>query len=160
EHRHVDGDEPLPDHPPPGQGAQEAGRSVPVVFAVVNAHDRPFYRHPVGEGGTHFLPDRPRSGKAPSVPRRPTEGVTTHSACIPGPPGVEWRTPAARGAAMASTWYYAQGGQQFGPVSSRQLKRLAAGGQLRPTDLIWKDGMADWTPALKLKGLFRAAEQV
>ena len=61
---------------------------------------------------------------------------------------------------MASTWYYAQGGQQFGPVSSRQLKRLAAGGQLRPTDLIWKDGIADWTPALKLKGLFRAAEQV
>ncbi len=55
---------------------------------------------------------------------------------------------------MASSYYYARGGQRFGPVSGSQLKELAASGQLAPDDLVWKDGMADWEPARKLKGLF------
>lgn len=59
---------------------------------------------------------------------------------------------------MASAWYYAQDGQRLGPVSSRQLKQLAVGGRLRPTDLVWKAGMSDWAPAVKLKGLFPQAD--
>lgn len=51
-------------------------------------------------------------------------------------------------------WYYNQGGQQRGPISDSQLKRLASGGQLRPADLIWKEGLAQWVPASKVKGLF------
>ncbi len=58
---------------------------------------------------------------------------------------------------MASQWYYAQGGQQLGPVTSEQLKQLAQTGQLNPTDLIWKDGLAEWTPARKVAGLFSTA---
>ena len=39
-------------------------------------------------------------------------------------------------------WLYNKDGQQFGPVSAEDLKRLAAAGELRPGDLVWKEGMA------------------
>ena len=51
-------------------------------------------------------------------------------------------------------WHYSRGNEQHGPVSSAQLKQMAAGGQLLPTDLIWKDGMPGWLAAGKIKGLF------
>src|SRR6185312_6521040 len=35
-----------------------------------------------------------------------------------------------------------------------QLKQLALSGQLKPTDLVWQDGMSDWVPANSVKGLF------
>jgi hypothetical protein len=54
-------------------------------------------------------------------------------------------------------WHYSRGNEQYGPVSSAQLKQMAAGGQLQPTDLIWKDGMPGWLAAGKIKGLFDAA---
>lgn len=44
-------------------------------------------------------------------------------------------------------WYYAQGGSQHGPVPAEQLGDLLRGGQLAPSDLTWRDGMADWLPA-------------
>jgi hypothetical protein len=47
-------------------------------------------------------------------------------------------------------------GQRFGPVAAHQLKALAAAGQLLPTDLVWREGMADWRPASQCKGLFSA----
>ena len=53
-----------------------------------------------------------------------------------------------------SQWYYSRNGEKFGPLSSEQLKQLAASGQLFPTDLIWKEGMKEWQPAVKVKGLF------
>jgi hypothetical protein len=53
-------------------------------------------------------------------------------------------------------WHYSRGNEQHGPVSSAQLKQLAASGQLLPTDLIWKDGMPGWLAAGKIKGLFDA----
>src|SRR5687768_3887589 len=54
-------------------------------------------------------------------------------------------------------WYYAVGGNQVGPVGSDELKRLAAAGELKPTDLVWRDGLSDWTAASKIGGLFAAA---
>jgi hypothetical protein len=57
---------------------------------------------------------------------------------------------------MATDWYYSKNGQQCGPVSSSKLKALAGAGQLLPTDLIWKEGLAAWQPATRLKGLFAA----
>lgn len=57
---------------------------------------------------------------------------------------------------MASQWYYSKGGQREGPVPSEQLKELAASGQLAPTDLVWKEGMAQWVEASKIKGLYPA----
>jgi hypothetical protein len=54
---------------------------------------------------------------------------------------------------MAGQWYYARGGERIGPVTTDELKRLAASGELLPTDLVWKEGMQAWIPAEKIKGL-------
>src|SRR5205809_355015 len=48
---------------------------------------------------------------------------------------------------MADDWYYAQGGQQKGPVSGDALRQLLAAGQVSSGDLVWRDGMANWQPA-------------
>jgi hypothetical protein len=42
----------------------------------------------------------------------------------------------------------------MGPVSPAELKKLAANGQLLPTDMVWKDGLSEWVAAKNLKGLF------
>lgn len=55
---------------------------------------------------------------------------------------------------MATEWHYSKGGQQHGPASAAELKALAKSGELLPTDMIWKEGMAEWKPAGSLKGLF------
>jgi hypothetical protein len=49
-----------------------------------------------------------------------------------------------------SEWYYTRGQDQVGPVSAAQLQELAGCGDLRPTDLVWKDGMTEWIAATKL----------
>ena len=51
-------------------------------------------------------------------------------------------------------WYYAKDNRQHGPISAAELKQLAAGGDLRPSDLVWHEGMDDWAPAKRIKGLF------
>lgn len=56
--------------------------------------------------------------------------------------------------ASKEEWHYAKDGQQFGPISAADLKRLATTGELSATDLVWKDGMADWKKAASIKGLF------
>jgi hypothetical protein len=59
---------------------------------------------------------------------------------------------------MASEWFYTLKGQQApAPISSAELKQLAASGQLQPTDLVWQDGMPNWMPASMVKGLFGAS---
>ena len=55
---------------------------------------------------------------------------------------------------MADQWHFSINGNQSSPVSSSELKQLASCGKLSRTDLIWKEGMANWIPAEKLKGLF------
>ena len=57
---------------------------------------------------------------------------------------------------MSSGYYYSHNGQRFGPVDGQELKVLAQTVKLLPTDLIWKEGMAEWKPASKAKGLFPA----
>jgi hypothetical protein len=61
---------------------------------------------------------------------------------------------------MASEWHYTQNGQPAGtPVSSAELKRLAASGQLLPTDMVWREGMANWVTAGSIKDLFPAGSR-
>ncbi len=56
---------------------------------------------------------------------------------------------------MANEWHYTINGQPAAaPVTSAQLKQLAASGQLKPTDLVWQDGMLEWAPAGSVRGLF------
>jgi hypothetical protein len=44
-------------------------------------------------------------------------------------------------------WYYAKGGAQMGPVAVEELKGKISAGEVGPTDLVWREGMGDWTPA-------------
>ncbi len=53
-------------------------------------------------------------------------------------------------------YYCDRNGKQVGPFSARQLKDLAAAGQLAPTDLVWTNGLPNWVPVANLKGLFPA----
>lgn len=56
---------------------------------------------------------------------------------------------------MAS-WFWMKDGQKHGPIDTPQLKQMAQAGQIKPTDLIWREGLPDWVPASKAKGLFGA----
>ena len=56
----------------------------------------------------------------------------------------------------AVAWYYAKGSKQYGPVSPGELRQLADKGDLGGDDPVWRDGMDDWVPARKVKGLFDA----
>lgn len=53
-----------------------------------------------------------------------------------------------------ANWYYSQNGNEQGPVSSSALKQLATSQKLSPTDLVRKDGKADWQSAGTVPGLF------
>lgn len=54
-------------------------------------------------------------------------------------------------------WYYARDGQQQGPITSAQLRQMAAAGQLQPDDLVFREGSKDWVAASTVAGLFPAA---
>jgi hypothetical protein len=60
---------------------------------------------------------------------------------------------------MADQWYYTDQGQRLGPISSDQLKQLAASGRLQPSAFVWKEGMAQWAAASNVDGLFPAELQ-
>ena len=51
-------------------------------------------------------------------------------------------------------WFYAKNDQPCGPVSPVELKRFADEGELHQEDLVWREGMGEWIPAGKIKGLF------
>jgi hypothetical protein len=44
-------------------------------------------------------------------------------------------------------WYIARDGKQHGPLSDMEMRTFVGQGHLRPTDLIWRPGFADWRPA-------------
>ena len=54
---------------------------------------------------------------------------------------------------MKIRWLYRQGNKTFGPVSSSELKQLANAGELKPDDLVSKDGTEKWAKAKNVKGL-------
>ena len=56
---------------------------------------------------------------------------------------------------MDKLWYYTQGAAQEkkGPVPEAEIKSLVAGGQIRATDLLWSEGMANWAPLSALPQL-------
>lgn len=51
-------------------------------------------------------------------------------------------------------WYYSRDGARIGPLSAGELKKAADAGQLTRTDWVWKEGMSEWAPAARVKGLF------
>jgi len=50
-------------------------------------------------------------------------------------------------------WYYAKGGAQLGPVEESELKAKISAGEVGPGDLVWREGMDDWTPAVQVAEL-------
>jgi hypothetical protein len=56
-----------------------------------------------------------------------------------------------------STWYLARGTKKLGPFSTEQLKKLAAGGKLLPTDMLLQDGKQKWISPSSVEGLFPPA---
>ena len=54
-------------------------------------------------------------------------------------------------------WFYLIGDEEVGPVSSGDLKQLAANGTLAPDDVVWKQDWPERRRARSIKGLFRAS---
>ena len=55
---------------------------------------------------------------------------------------------------MADDLHFTRNRNLQGPVSFERLQKLANEGWLLPTDLVWHVGMAEWTPAGQVQGLF------
>ena len=48
-------------------------------------------------------------------------------------------------------WFYVEKGQQAGPVSEEQLDEKFRQGIIQPDTLVWREGMAAWTPYQEAK---------
>src|SRR3954471_12594585 len=44
------------------------------------------------------------------------------------------------------SWFYEFNGEQKGPVTESELDQLIAQGTVLPTTLVWREGLASWTP--------------
>src|SRR5580704_13290663 len=55
------------------------------------------------------------------------------------------------------SWFYANGGQQQGPLPEGQFRDLIARGIIRADTLIWTDGMSGWQKAGDIPGLLSPA---
>ena len=56
---------------------------------------------------------------------------------------------------MSAQWYVRRGDEEKkGPFAAADLRSAAAHGKLLPEDLLWKEGLTDWVPALRVNGLF------
>jgi hypothetical protein len=55
---------------------------------------------------------------------------------------------------MATQWYFEREGRKFGPYLATRLRELAASGELRPQDLVWKEGMEKGVLASRVGKLF------
>jgi hypothetical protein len=52
-------------------------------------------------------------------------------------------------------WYYYNRGRREGPIEDDAMRRMAARGALKPTDLVWRPGMKDWAYASTVPGLLQ-----
>lgn len=59
-----------------------------------------------------------------------------------------------------SQWYYTSGGAQQGPVSTSDLQSWIANSQIALTELVWREGMADWKPISQVPELAASAPAV
>jgi hypothetical protein len=57
---------------------------------------------------------------------------------------------------MDELWYYAREGQSLGPVAFAELKKMAAAGQLAPTDMVCPVGSQQWQVASSVRDLMVA----
>src|SRR5438477_2648427 len=48
-------------------------------------------------------------------------------------------------------WYYAEAGEQRGPMTDAEMRDLAKAGAIRGGTLVWREGMANWQPYGQVK---------
>ena len=48
-------------------------------------------------------------------------------------------------------WFYANAGQQVGPISDADFERLTREGVIQPATLVWREGMAQWEPLANVR---------
>ena len=91
-----------------------------------------------------------RPANRPSLPRARVVAVPAAKPAIAEPARPPVVSPPSPG------WFYASNKKKHGPVQLAQLRQLAAGGQLQPTDMILQEGTQKWVAARALPGLFPA----
>jgi len=57
---------------------------------------------------------------------------------------------------MPERWFYEAGGERRGPLDREALQGMLAGGTIRSTTLVWREGLPDWMPAGAVPGLLPA----
>lgn len=72
-----------------------------------------------------------------SIPKAPLVPSPSQPPPIPKQPG----------------WFYVLNGYTYGPVEESQLRALIETGMIRPTDLVWREGMDQWYEARWITGL-------
>ena len=61
---------------------------------------------------------------------------------------------------MADDWFCEIAGRELGPLSSQQLKTMAAKGQILPSDCVRQGAAGKWVPSGQVKGLFPPRQDV
>lgn len=61
---------------------------------------------------------------------------------------------------MSQQWFVLRSGKQHGPFGDDQLRKLASSGNLHPTDLVQRQGMAGPVAASQIPGLFQVAQSI
>ncbi|HEX3870224.1 MAG TPA: DUF4339 domain-containing protein, partial [Pirellulales bacterium] len=54
-------------------------------------------------------------------------------------------------------WFYESNGQPRGPISDAELDQLIARGEVTPTTLVWREGLANWQPLQSVRPTSDAA---
>lgn len=58
---------------------------------------------------------------------------------------------------MNEPWYYLDGGERRGPISTIELKQRVADGKLREESPVWREGFTGWVIAGRVPGLFEVS---
>jgi hypothetical protein len=53
---------------------------------------------------------------------------------------------------VSRTFFVSRGGQQHGPITEDEFRKLVELGHLKADDLVWSEGAADWMPAASFLG--------
>src|SRR6185503_18003809 len=56
-------------------------------------------------------------------------------------------------------WFYAEAGQQVGPIDDQQFDELVRSGKIQDHTLVWREGMANWQPYRELRPPIPGAAQ-
>jgi hypothetical protein len=101
----------------------------------------------------HFAGKKAKCGKCGHSFLVPTSDEPIEFASIDEPVFVPETGDPSPANDVAGGWHFAQDGQSNGPISTVELKRMAKSGHLRPTDLVWREGLNEWIPAAQVPNL-------